>query len=241
MFGSKTLAAALAACLALLPAGLASAHTPAHRDLARCSAVAYAPRQARSGRLSFHASHCPTRAGRKGTHHGKRSHLLFFKAFGGRCPDTGLTPDAQDVAQIRAATLCLVNRERARDGEHPLRWNNHLVAAAQAHTESMAFEGYFEHIGPHGETPLMRMRHAGYIYSANIGFEVGENIAWGSLSLSTPRAIVAGWMGSYGHRANILDANYRETGIGISPHLGLLAPGESGGIYTQDFGVIVTG
>ena len=104
----------------------------------------------------------------------------------------------------------------------------------------MAFDDYFEHIGPGGQTPLARMRAAGYIYSSRIGFEIGENIAWGTLWLATPKAIVAAWMASPGHRANILDAHFRETAIGVSPHPpASLAHGQPGGVYTQDFGVIV--
>jgi uncharacterized protein YkwD len=166
---------------------------------------------------------------------------LLFKAKDGHCPDANLAPSRDDVAVVRAATLCLVNRERTAHGEASLRWNNRLVTAAQNHTESMAFDGYFEHVGPDGETPLSRMRRAGYIYSDDIGFEVGENIGWGSLWLGTPNAIVAAWMASPGHRANILDPHFRETGIGVSPHLGTLAHGQAGGIYTQDFGVITGG
>ena len=86
------------------------------------------------------------------------------------------------------------------------------------------------------------MRAAGYIYSRQIGYEVGENIAWGTLWLATPRAIVAAWMASPGHRANILDRRYRDTGIGVSPHPPTsLAHGQPGAIYTQDFGVIIHG
>ncbi len=44
-------------------------------------------------------------------------------------------------------------------------------------------------------------------------------------------------MASPGHRANILDAHFRDTGIGVSPHTGMLSHGQSGGMYTQDFGV----
>ncbi len=47
-------------------------------------------------------------------------------------------------------------------------------------------------------------------------------------------------MASPGHRANILDAHYRETGVGVSPHPpASLADGQAGGIYTQDFGTII--
>ena len=158
------------------------------------------------------------------------------------CANASLTPTTGDLARVRAATLCLVDRERAAHGEAPLRANARLERAAQAHTESMAFGDYFEHFGPGGQTPLARIRAAGYISSSRVGYEVGENIAWGTRALATPRAIVAAWMGSAAHRANILDRRYRDTGIGISPHPpASLARGQAGAIYTQDFGVIIAG
>ena len=84
------------------------------------------------------------------------------------------------------------------------------------------------------------MRESGYLTASTDGYEVGENIAWGSYDLSTPASIVAAWMASPPHRANILRPTFRDTGIGISPHLpSSFAEGESGAIYTQDFGVIL--
>jgi len=155
------------------------------------------------------------------------------------CPNARLRPTEQNLNRIRAAILCLVNRERAAHREKRLRLNTRLERAAQRHTESMAFGDYFEHVGPRGQTPLARMRAAGYIYSSRIGYQVGENIAWGTLWLATPRAIVAAWMASPGHRANILDRHFRDTAIGASPHPPVsLAHGQAGAIYTQDFGVV---
>jgi len=221
--------ALLAASLALLvPASPAAASA---RHKVRCASARGA---ARSGTKSYRQSHC----GRGKVRRHRAAHLLFFTAHEGRCPDATLQPAAHNVAIVRAATLCLVNRERAAHGEHALRWNLHLVHAAQAHTESMAFGDYFAHVGRSGETPLQRIRRSGYLYSSALGFEVGENIGWGSLWLGTPRAVVAAWMASPGHRANILDGRFRETGVGVSPHTNGLAHGQSGGIYTQDFGVI---
>jgi uncharacterized protein YkwD len=158
------------------------------------------------------------------------------------CSDTTRVPNKQDLDAIRTAIICLVNRERAAQGESALTANAQLEQSAQAHTDSMVSENYFEHISPQGETPVMRMRAAGYIYSSRIGYEVGENIGWGTLADSTPRAIVAAWMASPGHRANILNHHFRDTAIGVSPRLPrLLTRSPSGGIYTQDFGVITTG
>jgi uncharacterized protein YkwD len=86
---------------------------------------------------------------------------------------------------------------------------------------------------------VARLRSAGYLNGSG-GYEVGENIAWGTLWLGTPRAIVAAWMESPGHRANILDARFRDTAIGVSPHPpASLSHGQAGGIYTQDFALIV--
>ncbi|HEY4426691.1 MAG TPA: CAP domain-containing protein [Solirubrobacteraceae bacterium] len=157
---------------------------------------------------------------------------------GGQCTDTQLTPSAADVEQVRAAVLCLVNRERAAHGESALALNAALQRAAQSHTESMAWGDYFEHVGPGGDTPVSRLRSAGYLTGSG-GFEVGENIAWGTLWLGTPRAIVAAWMASPGHRANILDARFRDTAVGVSPHPpASLSHGQAGGVYTQDFAVL---
>jgi uncharacterized protein YkwD len=162
-------------------------------------------------------------------------------ATGGSCPDRALAPNEADLNRIRAAILCLVNRERTDHGESALAPNARLLRAAQAHTESMAFEDYFEHVGPRGETPLSRMRASGYIYSSQIGYEVGENIGWGTHWQATPHAIVAAWMASAEHRGNILDARFRNTGVGVSSHPpSSLARRQRGAVYTQDFGVLIT-
>src|SRR5271155_7772 len=97
------------------------------------------------------------------------------------CHNTALLPTGHDLRLIRAATLCLINRERTAHGERPLRANHRLTRAAQAHSHNMAARDYFEHDGaggPGGGTPLTRLRASGYISSARVGFEVGENIAW---------------------------------------------------------------
>jgi len=162
------------------------------------------------------------------------------RAFLAGCPGASLRPSAGNVGAVRAAVLCLVNRERAGHGERPLIEDAQLTASAQAHTNSMASRDYFEHVGPQGETPIMRMRATGYISSSRVGYEVGENIGWGTLWEGSPQAIVAAWMGSPQHRANILDARFHDTGVGVSAHPpSRLAHNQPGGIYTQDFGAVI--
>ncbi len=157
------------------------------------------------------------------------------------CPDSYLTPSGEDLERVRAAVTCLVNRERTAHGESPLRQSARLLQAAQRHTEDMAFGNYFDHVGSQGDTLLDRLRGAGYI-SPRVGYEIGENIGWGTLWLATPHAMVNAWMASPDHRANILDAHFIDTAIGVSPHPpASLAHGQRGAIYTQDFGVISAG
>lgn len=156
------------------------------------------------------------------------------------CQNTELMPEPGNLEQIRAATLCLVNQERARNDELPLRGSSELEQAAQSHSEAMVGEDYFAHIAPNGETPVDRVQATGYIPNAQVGYTLGENLAWGTLELATPSAVVAAWIASPEHLANILTGAYVETAIGVAPAAPpSLANGQAGAVYTQEFGVIV--
>lgn len=152
-----------------------------------------------------------------------------------RCADTHLIPTAANIPRIDAATLCLVDRERAAGGLAPLRRDPRLDAAAQVHAAQMVISDYFDHISPDGVSPLQRALAAGYGRNAGIG-HLGENIAAASGSLSTPAASVANWMRSPNHRAQILDPSFRDTGIGVTAGLpASLGIGRSGATYAEDF------
>jgi uncharacterized protein YkwD len=156
------------------------------------------------------------------------------------CQNTQLTPQAGNLPAVTTAALCLVNQERARHNEMPLQLNADLAAAADAHSKEMVALDYFAHIAPNGLTPLARVRSTGYIPSSEDGYTIGENIAWGTLELSTPQAIVSAWIASPEHLANILEAKYRDTAIGVDPQApASLANEEDGAVYTQEFGVII--
>jgi uncharacterized protein YkwD len=156
------------------------------------------------------------------------------------CQNTELLPTAEDLEEVRGAVLCLIDRQRADHSEMPLQENSELQAAAEGHSAEMVTLDYFEHVSPSGLTPVNRVDRAGYIPDADDGYVIGENIAWGTLSLSTPAAIVAAWMASPAHRANILEGEYRDTGVGISPQApSAFAEGAQGATYTQEFGVII--
>ncbi len=156
------------------------------------------------------------------------------------CQNTDLTPEASNLPLVRAAVLCLINTERAQNGRAPLQPNAQLEAAAASHGQEMIADDYFDHVSPSGETPVERVRQTGYIPSSEVGYVIGENLAWGTLSLSTPEAIVKAWIASPEHLANILEAKYEETGIDVEPEVpSSLAEGVQGALYTQEFGVII--
>ncbi len=155
------------------------------------------------------------------------------------CQDTQLTPEAAVAERVRAAVLCLINQIRAQHGIAPLKLNGQLDAAAESHANELIADDYFAHVSPTGETPVDRVRSTGYIPSPAAGYIIGENLAWGTYSLSTPQAIVTAWTGSPGHLANILEARYRDTGIAIAGSVpSSLANGAPGATYAQEFGVI---
>jgi uncharacterized protein YkwD len=156
------------------------------------------------------------------------------------CPGANLQPQTSNLERVRSATLCLVNQERALHGQGPLRLNRQLAEAAQRHTQEMVSQGYFNHVGPRGDTPLSRILATGYISSSRrISYTIGENIAWGTYGDSTPSAIVQAWIASPPHLANILDGRFRDTAIGVLPSVpGMRQPG---GTYTQDFGIVTHG
>ena len=156
------------------------------------------------------------------------------------CQDTELKPEPANLPLVRAAVLCLINRVRAQHGESPLLVNAELERAAEEHGGELVADDYFAHVAPNGTTPVDRVRATGYIPGSRVGYVIGENLAWGTLSLSTPQSIVAAWVASPGHLANILEAQYRDTGVGVTPAApSSLGGGQQGATYTQEFGVII--
>ena len=154
------------------------------------------------------------------------------------CVNTELIPTGSNIGEVRAATLCLINRERSLHGEAPLSENPDLVATAQGHSEDMVSRDYFSHTTPTGEAFDTRILASGYVRSDQ-GYELGENIDCATLYLATPAATVSAWMNSPEHRENILNGEYRETGIGVAAAApASFSGGQAGATYTQDFGVI---
>ena len=144
----------------------------------------------------------------------------------------GPTAQTSTVAMGNAA-LCLVTQERTSRGLKPLKANRRLANAARGHAGDMVANNYFSHDSASGGSFVDRIRKAGYI-TPRLFPSLGEDLAWGSGPLGTPREIVQGWMDSPGHRANILNAKFREAGMGVA--LGDVGAGMDGVAYALDFG-----
>jgi uncharacterized protein YkwD len=112
------------------------------------------------------------------------------------------------AAKLRRAMLCLVNRTRIAAGLRPFRAERHLARAASRHAADMGRRHYFAHISPSGKSPMSRARSAGWRGG------VGEVIAWGCGTLSSPRATLNAWLNSPPHRA-ILLGNAHRAGVGV--------------------------
>jgi len=99
-----------------------------------------------------------------------------------------------------------VNGRREAEGLEPLRIDRRLVAAAMAHARDLASGGVpLGHVGSDGSEPTDRTKAQNYDYA-----RVAENVASGLPSASV---IATGWMGSEGHRHNILTPDFRDAGV----------------------------
>ena len=121
--------------------------------------------------------------------------------------------DAQNNEEATAemtqaeAVLKLVNAERKKAGLQPLTLSNKLTNIAYTKAKDMAEKNYFSHQSPTYGSPFDMLKQFGVSFSA-----AGENIAAGQKSAEE---VMNSWMNSSGHKANILNANYTQIGVGF--------------------------
>ena len=117
------------------------------------------------------------------------------------------------VSEPEADIIKQVNDERTRRGLKALKFSPRLAVVARGHSYDMAIRHYRNHNSPEGSTPADRIRGVGVECSA-----VAENIYvddYHKLESIGERAL-KGWLDSPEHRANLLSADFVETGIGIA-------------------------
>lgn len=122
-----------------------------------------------------------------------------------------------DKEAVTQQVLVLVNQARSasrRCGSQryaatsPLRLNGVLIKAAQLHADDMARHERMQHAGSDGSSPAQRITRQGYRWKA-----VGENVAAGA---DNAAEVVAGWLTSPGHCANIMSPRFTEMGVAFA-------------------------
>lgn len=127
-----------------------------------------------------------------------------------------------NAAILRAEVIALTNLQRKAKSLPPVAEDPALAAAAQAHACDNAGIRRMSHQGSDGSTLADRMKRHGYAFR-----EAYENVAAGFFDAPS---VMSGWMGSKGHRRNILSRGARDIGIGV-------AAGKDGQLYwTMDLG-----
>src|SRR5712671_6232529 len=137
------------------------------------------------------------------------------------------TPEkVSGLSEQESEILGLVNDERTRAGQLPLKFSPRLAVIARGHSYDMALRHYLAHNSPEGVEPADRISGVGIDYQI-----VGENIYMDDYgdSREVPRRAIDGWRKSPEHHANIVSGEFTETGVGI-------ARSADGNTYvTQDF------
>jgi uncharacterized protein YkwD len=109
-----------------------------------------------------------------------------------------------DAGTHESALLLEMNTVRTAHGLDPLRLDPRLEQAAIAHTREMLATDTFAH-GAFGSRMLQ----------FNVSFSTaGENLAWALGPQASPHGIVAAWLASPEHRANLLRPSFRRVGLG---------------------------
>ena len=112
----------------------------------------------------------------------------------------------KQTTSFEQQVIDLTNKERAKNGLSALKANWELSRVARIKSQEMHDMKYFSHQSPTYGSPFDMIKKFGINYRT-----AGENIAKGQ---RTPQEVVSAWMNSSGHRANILNASFKEIGVG---------------------------
>lgn len=137
------------------------------------------------------------------------------------------------AAEQDSAMLCLIDYARAARGLGTLARSPLLAWSASIKGDDIVRCDDFSHTacGRPVEAPFAQ---AGYI-SPPAEPAVGENIAYGSNVLGSPRSIMRAWLESDGHRENLFDAQWVEHGIAMRKPGAFLSVGNNA-VWVSHFG-----
>lgn len=124
-------------------------------------------------------------------------------------PPLRSSEDAARSHLTSSGVIAWTNAARRSNGLAAFKENAKLNAAAEAKVKDMLAKQYFAHEGPEGWGPAHWVEESGYAY-----IMIGENLALGNFA--DDKALVDAWMGSPGHRANILHPRFTEIGAAVA-------------------------
>ncbi len=130
--------------------------------------------------------------------------------------------------------LKLHNQARTKRGLKALCVNLALTNSARAHSQEMLEKDYLSHNSFNGETVGQRLNRFGYTSSGRSYYLIGENIGCLCGSRNAPYDMFKWWMSSPSHKANVLNKNFRQVGIGV--RRGTFKTCTPAKAYTVDFG-----
>jgi uncharacterized protein YkwD len=155
--------------------------------------------------------------------------------FGGLIAPAAACPGQSDLgapaAEQERAMRCMTNFARRRSGLRPLGGSAALARSAARKSADMIRCDEFSHEACHRPFTYWIVR-VGFIEGSEC-WRAAENIAWGSGSLGSVRAIFKAWIDSAGHRENIL-GRFGQVGIGL--RVGKLEGFAGARVWTQHFG-----
>lgn len=149
----------------------------------------------------------------------------------------GVSAPPIDIPALESRVHVLINQQRTSHGLPVLSYDSSLASIARRHSEDMARNNYFSHTNRQGLDPTGRGNQAGYscykdfgsYYTTGIAENIMQNNLYDSVTYynGIPRydwntqdeiaqSTVSGWMGSPGHRQNILTSTYDREGIGVA-------------------------
>ncbi len=118
---------------------------------------------------------------------------------------------SESSRSLESKVFELANRHRMHQGLSPLTWNENAAETARSHSADMANSSYLSHTDRSGKRVGDRAKRFGL----NDWKVIGENVAWLTGRVDPADHVINQWMASSGHRGNILQHEYRETGVGL--------------------------
>ena len=126
----------------------------------------------------------------------------------------GADTKTSSVRRLQKVVHCLHNVERRKAGLSTLRWNRNLTGVARKYSRTMVAGRFFSHYSAGRRDHMDRIATSRYTPSVGC-WTAGENL-YSSVGNSTPRQMMAAWMGSRLHRQNILHGGWHDFGLGVT-------------------------